>query len=178
MTDQELIKGCIKEDVQCQRALFERFAGKMMTVCLRYAKDKMEAEDILQDGFVRVFNYLKQFNGEGSFEGWVRRVMVNVALRHCQKRKHQFSEVNDASERIESNEPFAHDRLSENEILKMVQQLPQGYRIVFNLHVLEGYGHEEIGEILKIGASTSRSQLVKARKMLQTMLLEQQKIVA
>jgi RNA polymerase sigma factor (sigma-70 family) len=178
LTDQELIKGCIKEDVHCQRALFERFAGKMMTVCLRYANDKMEAEDMLQDGFVRVFNYLKQYSGEGSFEGWVRRVMVNVALRHCQKRKQKFSEVNDASERIESGEPFAHDRLSENEILKMVQQLPQGYRIVFNLHVLEGYGHEEIGEMLNIGASTSRSQLVKARKMLQTMLLEQQKIVA
>jgi RNA polymerase sigma factor (sigma-70 family) len=164
--------------VHCQRLLFDRFAGKMMAVCQRYAQDKMEAEDILQEGFIRIFNYVGQFKGEGSFEGWVRRVFVNTALRHCQRKKIHFKEINDVSEQVEAADAPGLSNLSADEILKLVQNLPQGYRLVFNLHVLEGYSHDEIGELLNIGASTSRSQLVKARKLLQNMLQEKYKIVA
>jgi len=151
-------------------------AGKMFTVCLRYANDSMEAEDILQDGFIRVFNNLHQFKFEGSFEGWVRRVIVNCALKRLQKKRVVFSEIKEYENNNTKVEPYAFSHLGEDDLMKLINNLPDGYRIVFNLNVIEGYSHEEIGQILNIQASTSRSQLVKARKMLQQQILELQKI--
>lgn len=176
MTEYELIKGCIKQDSACQRLLFEQYAGKMMTVCLRYAHDSMEAEDMLQEGFIRVFNYIDQFKFEGSFEGWIRRVVVNTALKHLQKKRLSFTEINDNHQQAPRLESYAYSNLGEEELMKLIGQLPSGYRTIFNLNIIEGYSHEEIAKMLDIQPSTSRSQLVKARKMLQNQILNLQKI--
>ncbi|MDB5232852.1 MAG: polymerase ECF-type sigma factor [Chitinophagaceae bacterium] len=156
--------------------LFEQFAGKMMAVCMRYASDTAQAEDMLQEGFIRVFNYIGQFKFEGSFEGWIRRIMVNSALKSLQKKRIDFKEITDRDNSFSSPEPYAYNNLGEDELMKLINDLPDGYRIVFNLNVIEGYSHEEIATMLNIQASTSRSQLVKARKMLQQQILNLQKI--
>lgn len=176
MTEYELIKGCIKHDPACQRLLFEQYAGRMMTVCLRYAKDAMEAEDMLQEGFIRIYNYIDQFKFEGSFEGWIRRVVVNTALKHLQKKRLSFTEINDNNQQTPRLESYAYSNLGEEELMKLINQLPTGYRTIFNLNIIEGYSHEEIAKMLDIQPSTSRSQLVKARKMLQNQILNLQKI--
>ncbi len=177
MHEFELIKGSIKGDELCRKALFERFAGKMMTVCRRYAVDEMEAEDILQDGFIRMFDKLGQFKFEGSFEGWLRRIMVNTAIRYCQRRKITFDESHFSKAEKPDVEPAVYSGLTEEEILKLIAQLPNGYRMVFNLYVIEGYSHEEIATMMNIEAGTSRSQLVKARKLLQQAIINMQKVV-
>lgn len=177
MTDHELIKGCIQKDASCQRKLFEQYAGKMLTVCLRYATDATEAEDMLQEAFIRIFSYIHQFKFEGSFEGWIRRIVVNTALKLLQKKRISFSEINDEQQaNTPKVEPYAYTNLGEEDLMKLINALPEGYRIVFNLNVIEGYSHEEIAKMLDIQPSTSRSQLVKARKLLQNQILELQKI--
>ena len=176
MTEQELIKGCIRQDNQCQRLLFERYAGKMMTVCLRYATDSMEAEDMIQDAFIKVFKYLGQFKFEGSFEGWIRRIVVNTAIRHLEKKKLKFSEIDESASVGPTVAASAYTDLGADDILKLINQLPTCYKMVFNLHVIEGFNHEEIAEMLNIQPGTSRSQLVKARKMLQEQIIQLQKI--
>jgi RNA polymerase sigma factor (sigma-70 family) len=176
LTEYEIINGCLNENVKCQRMLFEQYAGKMMTVCLRYCKTRMEAEDILQDSFLRIFKYIHQFKFEGSFEGWMRRIVVNTALKSLAKKKINFSEMNDYNDETGSIEPYAYSNLGEDVILKLIGQLPEGYKIVFNLNVIEGFSHEEIGKMLDIQPSTSRSQLVKARKILQNKIMSMQKI--
>jgi RNA polymerase sigma factor (sigma-70 family) len=167
LTDYQIIQGCIEGDVRCQRLLFEQYAGKMLMVCVRYAADHMEAEDILQSGFIKVYRYISQFKFEGSFEGWVRRVMVNTALKHCQKKRIRFDEWQEESMQGPSIDPYVYSRLGETDLLHLIRRLPEGYRLVFNLHVIEGYSHEEISLMLGIKDSTSRSQLVKARRLLQ-----------
>ena len=155
--------------------LFEQYAGRMMTVCLRYCKTRQEAEDVLQDGFLRIFKYLHQFKFEGSFEGWIRRIVVNTALKNIAKKKISFSEMDDYTD-SSGVESYAFSNLGEDVILKLINQLPEGYKLVFNLNVIEGFSHDEIGKILDIQPSTSRSQLVKARKILQNKILSMQKI--
>lgn len=177
MTDEyELIRGCIGQDARCQRMLFDKYAGKMMSVCLRYANDTMEAEDMIQDAFVKVFQYIGQFKFEGAFEGWIRRIVVNTAIRHLEKKKLHFKDIDDNSQHAPKIEAQAYNHLGEDDLMKLINQLPDGYRLVFNLNVIEGYSHEEIAEMLNIQAGTSRSQLVKARKMLQQQILQLQKI--
>lgn len=177
MTDEyELIRGCINQDARCQRMLFDKYAGRMMSVCLRYANDTMEAEDMIQDAFIKVFQYIGQFKFEGVFEGWIRRIVVNTAIRHLEKKKLHFKDIDDNSQNTPKIEAQAYNHLGEEDLLKLINQLPDGYRLVFNLNVVEGYSHEEIAEMLNIQAGTSRSQLVKARKMLQHQILQLQKI--
>lgn len=176
LTEHELIKGCIEQNPACQRMLFEKYAGKMMGVCLRYAQDSMEAEDMLQDAFVKIFQYIGQFKFEGSFEGWIRRIVVNTAIRHLERKKMSFKEIDDHQPDLPSVDPSAYHFLGEEDLMKLISALPEGYRMVFNLSVIEGYSHDEIAEMLKIQAGTSRSQLVKARKMLQSQILQLQKI--
>ncbi len=176
LSEHELIKGCIEQNPHTQRALFERYAGKFMSVCVRYALDTMEAEDMLQEGFVRIFNNLHQFKHEGSFEGWMRRIVVNVCLKYIQKRKLPFKDIEGGSTQDIQVAPYIYGSLSEDDLMKLISQLPDGYRIVFNLNVIEGYSHEEIGVMLGIEASTSRSQLVKARRMLQNQIIKLEKI--
>ncbi|GAC1395037.1 MAG: RNA polymerase sigma factor [Sediminibacterium sp.] len=148
----------------------------MLSVCLRYANDGMEAEDMIQDAFIKVFQYIGQFKFEGSFEGWIRRIVVNTAIRHLEKKKIHFKEIDDHSSQGPQLDPHAYTHLGEEDLLKLINQLPEGYRLVFNLNIIEGYSHEEIAEMLNIQPGTSRSQLVKARKMLQHQILQLQKI--
>lgn len=177
MTDEyELIKGCISKDARCQRILFDKYAGKMMSVCLRYANDTMEAEDMIQDAFIKVYQYIGQFKFEGAFEGWIRRIVVNTAIRHLEKKKIRFHDIDDNSLNTPKIEAQAYTHLGEDDLMKLINRLPDGYRLVFNLNVIEGYSHEEIAGMLNIQAGTSRSQLVKARKMLQHQILQLQKI--
>ena len=176
MTDRELIHGCLKADACCQRMLFDQFAGRMMTVCLRYGQDRREAEDILQEAFIQVFASLSQFRFLGSLEGWIRRITVNTALRILQHKKIQFSAIGDNTLDHAVLENDALSALSAEEILVMISQLPPGYRLVFNLCVMEGYDHNEIAKMLDINPATSRSQLSKARSLLRTKLEESQKL--
>lgn len=158
--------------------LFERFAGKMLTVCLRYSTDRMEAEDILQDAFIKVYKNISQFKFEGSFEGWIRRIVVNTALKNCQKKRVKFDEIKSDTSTAGSQDPSVYTHLNEAELMKMIHCLPDGYKLVFNLHVIEGYSHEEIASMLNIKDSTSRSQLVKARRFLQNEIQKIQKSIA
>jgi RNA polymerase sigma factor (sigma-70 family) len=169
LTEAELIKGCVKKDPNCQRILFEQYAGKMMSLCMRYVDDE-EAKDVLQVGFLKVFDYIHQYKGEGSFEGWMRRVFVSVAIRHISKKRIKMVDIGEMDTDNSFEDPDVITKLSEDEIHRLIRKLPEGYRAVFNLHVVEGYSHEEIGNLLKIQATTSRTQLLKARKMLQAFI--------
>lgn len=166
----------MREDRKCQQEVFRLYASKMMGVCLRYARHQMEAEDLLQDAFIKVFNNISRFEFKGSFEGWIRRIAVNTALKNYSKKSFSYEQIG-VEEQPESGIPpevYAH--LHEEELLKLVAALPDGYRVVFNLYAIEGYSHKEISEMLGCKESTSRSQLVKARKMLQSQILALQKI--
>ncbi len=177
MSEHELIRGCLRGSAQCQRELYERFAGKMFAVCLRYARTREDAADILQDGFMKVFDKLGQFQFQGSFEGWVRRVMVNTALRAYQKQRYDFELT--GFERLPETpvDPDAVAILSEAELLNLVRNLPDGYRAVFNLVAIEGYSHAEAADLLGIQESTSRSQLTKARRYLEIEVGKLEKII-
>lgn len=176
MKESELIAGCLKEDAYYQRELFRRYAGKMLTVCLRYARHRMEAEDMLQEGFIRVFDNLHSFEQRGSLEGWIRRVVVNVALKSIGKLSFQREDLGIEGLPDSTTPPSVFSDLSEQELLKIIAKLPDGYRFVFNLHAIEGYSHREIADMLGIEESTSRSQLTKARVWLQNQIEKSQKI--
>ena len=178
MTDEELIRGCIKENESSQREVFQKYAGKMLAVCQRYARNTMDAEDIVQDAFIKVFDKIHQFKSEGSFEGWIRKIVVNTALKKYTVIRYE-KEVSgyEVKERDESTmEASAYSQLTEKEVLGLINNLPDGYRMIFNLFVIEGYQHEEIAEMLKIQPGTSRSQLVKARNMLKNQIIKMQKV--
>ncbi|HXL54782.1 MAG TPA: sigma-70 family RNA polymerase sigma factor [Chitinophagaceae bacterium] len=176
MTEQQLIKGCIQRNVDCQRMLFEQYAGRMMSICLRYSCDRPEAEDMLQEAFIKIFSHIGQYKFEGSFEGWMKRIVVNCALKMIQKKRIRFSELSNQDLIPTQTDSYALSSLTEDELLKLISKLPDGYRIVFNLYVMEEYSHDEIAVLLGIEATTSRSQLVKARKLLQKQILSNQKI--
>ena len=139
----------------------------MMTVCLRYARNSADAEDILQDGFIRLFQNIHQYKNEGSFEGWVRRIFVNASLKKYQPKKWSMEQSGVDHIEEEIMDPGIISTLCEEEILHLISQLPEGYRIVFNMYIIEGYSHKEISELLGINEATSRTQLLKARKQLQ-----------
>ena len=166
--DKQLIARAIEHDRAAQRELFERFAPKMLGVCRRYISDLHHAEDVMLTGFFRVFHHLEQFRGDGSFEGWIRRVFINSSIEHFRKKSLQLSKVSDKEENtIEDTDISALDNLAEKDIINLIQQLSPGYRTVFNLYVVEGYSHREIGEKLGISEGTSKSQLARARSILQ-----------
>ncbi|MFU8844304.1 MAG: RNA polymerase sigma factor [Bacteroidales bacterium] len=170
-TEEELIRQCLNNDVKAQEFLYRRFAPKMFGVCLRFAKNQMEAEDLLQEGFIKVFLNLKSFRGEGSLEGWIRRTMVNTAI-NCYK-KHIKYQKEVAIDQDESYLPQISEQINElsiQELLKLIANLPSGYRMVFNLNVIEGYTHKEIGKLLNISENTSKSQLSRARSTLQKII--------
>jgi RNA polymerase sigma-70 factor (ECF subfamily) len=146
--------------------LYDQFAGKMYAVCLRYARRQEDAADILQEGFVKVFTKLGQFNFQGSFEGWIRRIMVNTALRTYQRQRFDYESF--GYERLPdvAVDADAVSTLSEAELLKMISKLPEGYKLIFNMVAIEGFSHAEVATMLKIQESTSRSQLTKARRWL------------
>lgn len=170
------LSACMRGERLAQKQFFERFKGKMFALCLRYTHSREDAEDVLQEGFVRAFRDLHQYTGEGPFEGWLRKVFVNTALQHLKKQKRnpltfeldQYDVADDSPEPFLGNEPPAKN------MIRILQQLPAGFRTIFNLHVLEGYSHPEIAEILGISVGTSKSQLLRAkacfRKMLESSL--------
>lgn len=167
MDDATLVKECVIGNPRAQRALFDKYASKMLGVCMRYAKDTEQAEDILQDGFVKVFFKLKDFKSEGSLEGWVRRVMVNTALDQIRKNGKMLGDVStdDVAYKLENNDPIVETLMAED-LMKMIKSMPDGYKVVFNMFAIEGYSHAEIAETLGITESTSKSQYSRARAYL------------
>jgi RNA polymerase sigma factor (sigma-70 family) len=151
-----------------QEELYRRFSSKMYAVCFRYANNSDDAQDLLQEGFIKVFRNLHRFRAEGSFEGWIRRVFVNTAIEHYRKKSVNLSSVSEKEEdSIEVADISAIDKLAQKDILKIIQELSPGYKTVFNLYVIEGYSHKEIGELLGISEGTSKSQLARAKSILQ-----------
>ncbi len=172
-TDHELIARCLANDPKAQEFLYKRFSRLMYGVCLRFARNTLEADDILQEGFIKIFTYLKDFRHEGSLEGWVRRTIINTAINYYNSRVNDWRET--SIEKAESYQAVAEDtleRISTNDLLKLIQELPEGYRIVFNLYVIEGYTHQEVAEMLNISENTSKSQLSRARAALQQRIVQ------
>ncbi|MDX2249428.1 MAG: sigma-70 family RNA polymerase sigma factor [Bacteroidia bacterium] len=169
---QALIKGCVNQKPAAQRELYEQFASSMLAVCYRYARDKDDAEDILQEGFVKVFQKIGKFDDRGSLEGWIRKIMVNTAIDHLRKQKYQNhqTELNEGITEEVSADILDHMELEF--LFKVIQQLPTGYRLVFNLYAVEGYSHKEIADELGITESTSRSQYTRAKAMLRQQIGE------
>jgi RNA polymerase sigma factor (sigma-70 family) len=170
--EEELIKGCLKRERSAQQQLFDLYSSKMYGICYRYVKHAMEAEDILVTAFTKIFERIDQFKGEGSFEGWIRRIMVNEALTYLRKSRAMYLETELEQADREPNYDQLSDHLEAEDLLKMIQELPAGYRLVFNMYAIDGYSHKEIGEQLGISENTSKSQLSRARVYLQKMLAE------
>lgn len=175
--EQQILKACIAGDRSAQAKLYDLYARKMMGVCLWYARNRQEAEEILQDGFLRVFTYIHKFRGEGSFEGWMRKIMVNAALFKYRNKSHLriVVEFNADSHDVEENSSVF-SLLDAKELVKLVQTLTPVYRMVFNLYVLEGLKHREIAGILGISEGTSKSNLSDARAVLQKALAAKKKL--
>ena len=169
-----LIAGCAKGDRKCQRTVYEMFYGKMMGVCLRYANNKEEAQDLLHDGFIKVFENIKKFNYSGSFEGWIRRIMVNTTIDHYRKNKNVFVKDVEDFNNIEAEEPDVDilSQLRTEDIMKAVQTLSPAYRTVFGLYVIEGYSHKEVAKELGISVGTSKSNLAKAKNNLKKLFIK------
>lgn len=170
LSESHLIENCINGDRKSQKALYDRFSGKMFAICLRYSKNQMDAEDILQEGFVKLYNNLNRFRGEGSFEGWVRRIFVNTAIEHI-RRKNLNTAVGEGLENsIADKQKSALDSLYEKDLIKTSRTLSDGYRTVFNMYAIEGYSHKEIAGQLGITESTSKSQFSRAKALLRTII--------
>ncbi len=165
-----LIENCINGNRKSQKELYDMFSGKMFYICLRYAKNQMDAEDILQDGFVKLFNNLHKFRGEGSFEGWVRRIFVNTAIEHLRRKKMNVADVEGLENSVVSPNGNALDNIYEKDLMSITRTLSDGYRTVFHLYAVEGYSHKEIADKLGITESTSKSQYSRAKAILRDML--------
>lgn len=168
----DMIEGCKKGDRQAQKLLYDRFSGKMYALCCRYVKDKMEAEDVLVTAFTKILDRIDQFKGEGSFEGWIRRVMVNESLSYLRRNKSMYIETDIEAADHEPNYDRLENHLEAQDLLQVISELPSGYKIVFNLFAIDGYSHKEISKLLGINENTSKSQLSRARSLLQKRLLE------
>lgn len=170
--EEELIKGCLRRERNAQQQLFDLYSAKMYGICYRYVRHPMEAEDILVTAFTKVFERIAQFKGEGSFEGWIRRIMVNEALTYLRKSRSMYLETELEQAEREPDYDRLGDHLEAEDLMKMIQELPAGYRLVFNMYAIDGYSHKEIAEQLGISENTSKSQLSRARVYLQKMLAE------
>lgn len=169
MTEAELIAGCQRADTKAQKLLYERFASQMYGVCRRYLKNEMDAEEALLNGFMKIYLHIGKFEAKGSFEGWVRRIMVNEALAFLRKKEPLHLAIEDNHVQVAGTNN-ADQELAEGEMLELLMTLPAGYRAVFNLYAIEGFAHKEIADMLGITEGTSKSQLSKARAMLQRRL--------
>lgn len=172
ITERELVLRCLEKDVKSQKALYHKYSPVMFAVCMRYAGNKENARDMLQESFIKVFDGLKFFRFEGSFEGWIKRVAVNTCLDFNKKIKNEpYNEALEDFGHVGQQESIS-DKLNASDLFGLLQKLPVGYRTVFNLYAIEGYSHNEVAEMLGVSENTSKTQLFKARKMLQVMLLE------
>jgi len=177
--DNNLLELCKKGDSAAQERLFKLYAPLMLGICLRYAKNRHEAEDVMQEGFIKIFSNIQKFRDEGSFEGWMKRIMVNTSLNHYYKVKKTITDKN--FDDIRETEIAALDdelpqiRFSQDEMLNAIHQLPDGYKQIFNMYIFEKYKHREIAELLNISVNTSKSQLSKARVFLKNILFQLEK---
>ena len=166
-TETQLIAALRRGESRAHKVAYERFSGRMLAVCMRYCANRDDAEEVMIDGFMRVFEKISQFREDGSFEGWIRRIMVTESLMFLRKNKQWRQEIPIDDVTVEPDYAWADTAIHENDLLRMVNQLPDGYRTVFNLYAIEGYNHAEIAELLGMSEGTSKSQLSRARAILQ-----------
>lgn len=167
-----IIQGCQNNDPQCERLLVEHFAAILFTVSRRYSRSREEAEDVLQDAFVKIFENIQKYQPErGSLEGWMRRIVIRTALRDYRRKFPPLEKIEVVKEQLSSSEISIIDKLEEEDLLAIIAQLPDGYRQVFNLYVIDGYSHKEVGKMLGLSESTSRSQLTRAKRLLRQKLV-------
>ena len=169
-SETDLIKGCIEGNRQMQELLYRKFSSKMYGVCLRYSGNSEDANDLLQEGFIKVFKNLEKFRSEGSFEGWIRRIFVNTSIEHFRKKVKLYNVTEVQENTIEDFDLSVLDTLAEKDIMMLINGLSPGYKTVFNMHVVEGYSHKEIAAMLGINEGTSKSQLARAKGVLRKSL--------
>ncbi len=175
--DLKLIESCIQGDRASQKVLYDRLAPRMFPICIRYIGDRVLAEDILQDGFITLFSKLKDFKGDGSFEGWARRIFVTTALMSLRKKDAlRMSDDLDAARGMKAETVSQVQNIGYKELMALVMSMPPGFRTVFNMYSIEGYSHKEIGEMLGISETTSRTQLSRARTWLQNKIKEREDV--
>ena len=174
-TEAQLVSALKRGESRAHKVVYERYAGKMLAVCTRYCSNRADAEEVMIDGFMKVFEKVEQFREDGSFEGWIRRIMVTESLMFLRRNRQWRQEVAVDEMTVEPDYEWADTALNENDLLRMVNQLPDGYRTVFNLYAIEGYSHAEIAEMLGISEGTSKSQLSRARTLLQANLKKLEK---
>lgn len=175
LTEEQLVKMCLEKDALAQKQLFDYYSKRMMGVCLRYSQDADEANDVLQMGFIKVFEKLHMYNAKGSLEGWIRKILVNTALDNIRKNK-KFQndvEMDKVDYQLHNHTESPLDSLSVQDLLKIIQEMPPGFKAVFNMFAIEGYTHKEIAEELNISVNTSKSQYSRARAYLQKIIIEE-----
>lgn len=172
MTEEAILQGCLKNDATAQRELYNRYSPKMLAVCYRFAHKREDAEDMLQEGFIKVFSQIHTFQNKGAFEGWIRRIVVHTCINNLKKNK-RFNESVDLAHAgaIQVREESVPSIVQAKQVVECIRMLPLGYRTVLNLYAIEGYSHKEIGEMLDIEESTSRSQYTRAKQMLEDILI-------
>jgi RNA polymerase sigma factor (sigma-70 family) len=172
MTEEAIFQGCLKNDAAAQRELYNRYSPKMLAVCYRFGHNREDAEDMLQEGFIKVFSQLHTFQNKGAFEGWIRKIIVHTCINNLKKNK-RFNESVDLvyASAIQTREESVPSIVQAKQIVECIRMLPIGYRTVLNLYAIEGYSHKEISEMLDIEESTSRSQYTRAKQMLEEILL-------
>jgi RNA polymerase sigma factor (sigma-70 family) len=176
--EEELVEGCKRKEAKAQKSLYDRYAPRLFALCCRYIKEKMEAEDVFITAFTKILERIDQFKGEGSFEGWMKRIVVNESLSYLRRNKSMYLETDiEAADRQPDYQKLENE-LEAEDLMKMIETLPSGYRIVFNLYAIDGYSHKEIAGELGISENTSKSQLSRARMALQKMLLASENHVA
>ena len=173
MTEEAIFQGCLKNQAAAQRELYNRYSPKMLAVCYRYGHNREDAEDMLQEGFIKIFSQIHTFQNKGAFEGWIRRIMVHTCINNLKKNK-RFNESVDIiyASSIQVREESIPSIVQAKQVVECIRILPIGYRTVLNLYAIEGYSHKEIGEMLDIEESTSRSQYTRARQMLEEILIK------
>ena len=169
---EDIVKGCIKGNAAAQEQLYKTYASKMFGVCMYMTKDRMDAEEVMQEGFIKVYTNIKQYKNKGSFEGWMRRIFVNTALERYRKKSHMYA-VNGAED-IAEDVGYNHiiDQISAQDLMVFIHELTPQYRMVFSLYAIEGYSHAEIGKMLNVSVGTSKSNLSRARKILQDKVIK------
>ena len=172
LDDKQIIDGCCRKDKKAQKALFDRFAKVLLGICMRYAGRRDEAEDILQDGFVKIYGNIRDYAGTGSFINWMKKIMINTAITHYHRNlKHHYQQdIEDIRETDIEGYEFEAAEFTREELFGVISGLPEGYRMVFNLYALEGYKHKEIAELLEIDINTSKSQYSRARGLIRKRL--------
>jgi len=171
-----IISGCLNKRPEAQKALVQRYSGLLFTICRRYCYREMDARDVLQDAFIIIFKNFHQYDvTKGLLDAWLKRVTINVALQHNRSKKIFPIAINEETNQVESNEPLVFDKMTTDEIIGLIAKLPTQYRAVFNLYVIDGYSHKEIGIQLNINEATSRSNLARAKAILRKNILENEK---